>query len=282
MNFEINKLLKIDDSNYFNFNKNCISSSLLNKLYSGCSRDLTIEKEETDALLFGKAFHCLVLEPECFNERFVFTPKFEPTDGKEYKNFKATKNYKEQLAEFTSNNYDKTIIPYEWSVQMNDMNARLHESKLMQEELNGGMAEMALFTEIQPELYAKIKMDYVVDDSIAIIYDLKTTSKGKANKHNWIKAVNAMNYDLQAAFYSSIYSAVFDKKVLFVWLVIEKEKPYNFAWYQAGKNIINNGLKKVAESIETYMETIAKDNYIGYGNGKYEKEITTIDYEWID
>lgn len=276
---EHNKLLKIPDSIYFG-TETYINSSTLSTIYSRSAKAVLKTKSDTESMSFGRFFHSKILEPKEFKQIYVYAPEFEPTDGKTYINFHASRNYKDQYAEFLEQNAGREVIASGYRNMIESMEKSINHS-LKAKTFDIGINEHALFTEVDGIKY-KIKIDCLVGhgNEKPVIYDLKTASEGKAKQSTFLNVVNSMNYDLQAAFYQYVYALAFGVFPDFAWCVVEKEYPYHCSWFKAGKNIMTNGLRKMTDALSIYKETILKNNYAGYDNGEYESSIKEIDFNF--
>ena len=71
---------------------------------------LETKRPPTAAMEFGRFVHTVVLEPELLAARYVVTPDLVAELEGEYKNPKATKEYREKLAAFHELHTDKEVI----------------------------------------------------------------------------------------------------------------------------------------------------------------------------
>lgn len=99
------------------------------------------EKEETDAMIYGTLVHCLILEPDKFNERYVVCNDKDIMVAIGGAKPRATKQYKEWKAIFEQENSDKIIIDSDTynlavSTQVNALNNRAFYTKLKGEGEN--------------------------------------------------------------------------------------------------------------------------------------------------
>lgn len=248
MEFEIPKLKKISDKdyfligkvNFFNHKELVVSASFLKQVFERDLYDVLIKGEKSiDAELqymfdVGSAFHTFVLEANHFEERYYVA---------DYKN------------EFESNT--RTYInseDYEFVVQCYN-NIKLKYAYILEES---NMNEVALFTNFDGTPY-RCKIDKLLDKDIEIkIIDLKSVwfdfygKKFKRNKDGirWglVKYIQELNYDLQGYAYwkaikTYLESKGIDKEVSFSLLLASKET-YDVKLVKFSAEMMANGKEK--------------------------------------
>lgn len=97
-------LNKIDDKDYF-AEKLVSFSSIVKRIIMEETYEVAVNDpvEETDAMVLGSAIHCAILEPECFDDRYVVMPKVDLR----------TKIGKETKLQFEEDNKNKVILDFE-------------------------------------------------------------------------------------------------------------------------------------------------------------------------
>tara|TARA_Y100000401_G_scaffold1971_1_gene1433 strand:+ start:1284 stop:2081 length:798 start_codon:yes stop_codon:yes gene_type:complete len=204
----------VTDDNYYEDRK-YITASMI-KAACNCSKvkfDYMMDNnKETDSMLFGSAFHHLILEPDTFKEHYAFEPAID----------KRTKAGKEYIAEWLERHKDvPNIISEKHEQKLYDMRDNLlsHPTfeKLMSGWSNSFKEKIYLFN--YKEHNCKLKVDYY-DPIENYIVDIKTCNS--VNIDDIKESIDKYMYFIQAAFYKDALSA---NKFYFVF--IEKKEPYD-------------------------------------------------------
>tara|TARA_R100000700_G_C3175667_1_gene150553 strand:+ start:2437 stop:3201 length:765 start_codon:yes stop_codon:yes gene_type:complete len=242
MNFE--KYIKDfeRDSIYYG-DKNFITSSQLGKLAHSPAKLEHYRKygqDDTNALLFGRAFHQNILEPEKYEEQVI--------------SYDGTRRGK-AWEEFKSENSNKTIITRSEGNNLIKMREKLLSIPRVINLLSGGEAEVVnCWEDGDTGVYCKGKADYVkTENGRTILVDIKTTQDHKENSFKgscW-----KYGYDRQSAFYLDGFDA--DE---FWFIVIEKTDPFDIGIYMCGDEFINNGRQKYKDLLNIYDEYFIKQN----------------------
>ena len=230
------------DEKYYG-DKNFITSSQLGKLSQSPAKLEHYRKwgqDDTTALLFGRAFHCNILENEKFNDNIsVYTGTRR---GKAWEEF--------QLA-----NTNSTIITDKEFRSIEKMREKLFSIPRVVNLLMGGVAETVnCWVDGDTGVYCKGKADYIkTENDRKILVDIKTTQdhSEKAFRGSCWK----YGYDRQAAFYLDGFKA--DE---FWFVVIEKSEPYDVGIYMCGDEFIEGGRDKYKDLLNIYDEYFIKQN----------------------
>ena len=188
---------------------------------------------DTNALIFGRAFHWAILEPEKFEEKtHIF-------DGK-VRRGKAWDEFKEE--------YDKDanciLLQSEYN-NLKCMQDVIMSNAECQELLYGGQNEaVSCWEDDDSGVFCKGKADKVKKDCVI---DLKTTASGEF--HSFKGSAYKYGYNRQSAFYMDGFN-----KSNFIFIVIEKSSPYNLYIYECSENFIESGRDEYKELLKTYKE----------------------------
>jgi len=188
---------------------------------------------DTNALVFGRAFHWAILEPEKFEEKtHIF-------DGK-VRRGKAWDEFKEE--------YDKDanciLLQSEYS-NLKCMQDVIMSNAECQELLYGGQNEaVSCWEDDDSGVFCKGKADKLKKDCVI---DLKTTASGE--EHSFRGSAYKYGYNRQSAFYMDGFN-----KRNFIFIVIEKSSPYNLYIYECSENFIESGRDEYKELLKTYKE----------------------------
>ncbi|HIB3967833.1 TPA: exodeoxyribonuclease VIII [Escherichia coli] len=170
-------------------------------------KNAPVDTTKTKTLDLGTAFHCRVLEPEEFSNRFIVAPEFNrrTNAGKEEKAF---------LMECASTG--KTVITAEEGRKIELMYQRVMALPLGQWLVeSAGHAESSIYWE-DPEtgILCRCRPDKIIPE-FHWIMDVKTT----ADIQRFKTAYYDYRYHVQDAFYSDGYEAQFGVLPTFVFLV---------------------------------------------------------------
>lgn len=195
----------------------------------------------TPAMTFGSAFHCLLLEPEKFNNQFYILDLNQRPNKDMTMAAGVNKKWKESELSIAKDlgksiiseaDLDKLDLMIESVMQHDEIRQYLKESKREVPnawEING--------------IKCKGKFDLLAFDYIA---DFKTTAELKGiSKFGY--DCKDHDYDMQAAFYCD--SMGLDQ---FKFIVVSKKDPYNVAVYDASEEFLARGRAKYMEALDIY------------------------------
>lgn len=243
-------------------NKDYISASglkLIKKSPLHFKEHVTVE---TEALLFGSAYHTYILEPEVFEkEYFVFDPLKRPDPSK---NFNATVN-----KDWKNNIYlqYRNVISKEQFDQIRSMKDRLFKNIYARNLLKKGIAEQSfIFDAITFEgkdIGIKIRPDYIKDKK-RVIVDLKTCQD--ASENGFQKQAAQYDYHIQAALYCDMMEQYTGDKMpwSFIFIAQEKAYPYAYGIYEASPQFISQGRYEYEQLILLYQQCKDNNHYPGY------------------
>jgi len=194
-------------------------------------RDYPELRKETMPMIFGRAYHVAMLEPNEFNDKvLVFNSATRTTKG--YKDFKADNPKAPTI--ILQKEYDKIMY-------MQDVLFSHNEVKdLLQKE---GEREIAnAWKDEDTNVFCKGKADY---RNGTTLIDLKTTGDG--SHWGFSNSCKKYGYDRQSAFYMDGFSC--DE---FVFITQEKERPYNVSIFYAGDEFIERGRQEYKYLLDIY------------------------------
>ena len=196
-------------------------------------RDNPHLRTETLPMIFGRAYHVAMLEPNEFMQKVkVFNSSTRTTKG--YKEFKS------------SNPNTPTIIlqkEYDKIMRMQDVLFSHNEVKdLLQ---SNGEREIAnAWQDDDTDVFCKGKADYRNGKTLI---DLKTTGDG--SHWGFSNSCKKYGYDRQASFYMDGFDC--DE---FIFITQEKEAPYNVSIFYAGDDFVNRGRYEYKNLLDTYRK----------------------------
>jgi len=208
--------------------------------------------EPTPAFVFGRAQHCLVLEPKKFEAEYVVAPKCD----------RRTKDGKALWEAFEKNANGKEIVTYQDYATMCEITKAI-KGQVISRCIEGGEAEVCVvWVDKRTGMLCKARADYAHRGQ-AIIIDMKTTTD--ASPVAFAKAVANYRYLQQAAFYSDGWKEATEILPAFVFLPVEKEYPYAAAAYQVTDEDIEAGRNMYRKALKIYAECVKTNTWPGYG-----------------
>lgn len=221
----------------------------------------------------GRAFHRAVTEPQTFNDKYILAPtgiRRNTIDGRErWARFLELSGDKFILK---SGETDGRDLSYEQIVGM-AASARKHPR--VGELLKAGTAERVITWE-DPDTGAPCKamIDWISDKGPVV--DLKSTKAASPAKFR--RSIIDYRYHVQAAFYLDGLRANGIDTRGFIFLAVEKRRPYIAEAYYLDPDFLAAGRAQYKEDLATYMECRRTKNWYGYTGPK--RPITVINYQY--
>ena len=196
-------------------------------------RDNPELNKETLPMIFGRAYHVAMLEPNEFNDKvLVFNSATRTTKG--YKEFK--ENNPNAPTIILQKEYDKIMYMQDVLFSHSEVN------DLLQKE---GEREIAhAWQDDDSDIFCKGKADYKNGKTLI---DLKTTGDGSF--YGFSNSCKKYGYDRQSAFYMDGFGC--DE---FVFITQEKERPYNVSIFYAGDEFIERGRAEYKYLLDVYKK----------------------------
>jgi exodeoxyribonuclease VIII len=205
-------------------------------------------KTETTALRFGRAFHTYLFEKESFTEKVVLEPSHWPTKAE------CGTSIEEQKREWAKTNARKTIISLDEFEQTKAMETSIRQHPAARMLLRQGVAEQVhLYDHPLTGSPSKIKPDWDSVEFNGLLVDAKTTED--ASPEAVARSVVKYGYDIQGAWYMDGYLAA--NGVMpsgFVFIFVEKKRPYSVAVYYMPPEVIILGRQKYEPLLELFEE----------------------------
>lgn len=268
---EFDSYEEFKESEYSNYSKfPSISVSKLKKLKKSPLHYKEEERKDTEAFTFGSAYHCYLLEPEKFKDRYYVIDEKEIIDilvGEGAEKPRATKTYKEWLDSQTAKAEGKIILNSDDFQKIKDMGSRILSHHYAKSLIRGGIAERFLFVKLYDnygnEYYIKLIADYFKENK-RIITDLKSCNDAIMN--GFQKDAAKYDYHLQSALYSDIYEHLYFKgfKCNFFFLAQEKAKPYAFNIFEASPQFLGQGRYEYEMLLMLWKQCENEGVYPGY------------------
>lgn len=209
-------------------------------------------RPETEALAFGSAVDCYLLEPSRFAVEYHVAPKCD----------KRTKEGKAIWAEFSATLREgQQVIDEEQMAAIQAIYAAVKDSQAMRLIQGGKAQECLVWEDKETGLLCKARLDYLQSD-FPIITDVKTTRD--CSPHEFAGDIYKYGYYQQAAFYAMGYEALTGRSPFIAIFAIEKEPPYVAAAYQIGERTIEAGKIAARAALKQYAKCMAENSWPPY------------------
>lgn len=212
-----------------------IGSSLIKTIALKSLAHAIVEREETEALLFGQALHSYFLEGESFYSQFAITPQCD----------RRTKAGKELYETFTEKNIGKKFISERDYETIKRMTQSLVEHPIASKIFSGGSSEKSYFYG-----NTKCRPDYVGKDYLA---DLKSTTDASVSA--FTHQSKKLGYHIQAEWYLEVYQAVTEIKINdFYFVAVEKTAPYAVNVFKMGMGELLLAAQQIKKALQIYTD----------------------------
>jgi PDDEXK-like domain of unknown function (DUF3799) len=256
--FEENKLLTIDFETYAKaqgINSHGLKDILRSPAHYFEHRYGEVERKETPALEFGKLLHFAVLESEMFQDRYIIRPNFD----------KRTKAGKEGFLEWQANlKPGAIVVPENFVEALTKIAQKVMRHPKAKHILKGGVREQSFFwTDPETGEYSKGRLDFI--SGRGHIVDLKSTMD--ARESAFARDIVKHGYHISGAHYTHgagvAKSLGIDSKT-FIFLVVEKNPPYEMAIYPAGTSVLGVGDQWRSKAMQIYSKCKKSGVWPGY------------------
>jgi hypothetical protein len=192
-----------------------VRSTRLLKLLD-CPAAYNVPVEETPALLFGRAFHSYLLQPELFVSEYAIKPV---CDGRTKEGIAILKSFKESLEDNVS------VISKDDFDTIVGMGKSVLSHPTASEWLSEGIAEVpAVWIDPETGIKCKTLADWIIPGRII---DLKSCQKGKSNAWSFYReAVFSYHYHISGAMRLEGFLQLGKTYQDYSFIVVEKEPPY--------------------------------------------------------
>ena len=246
-----------------------VSGSALKKIKISPAHFIEEEKPEpTPALIFGKAYHKYILEPDDFeNKYFVFDERdiIEKLLGEGAKSPRATNAYKEWHQAQIDKANNKEFIDLSVIDQLKKMKEKLFRHRYAYSLLNNGQAEQSYYCNIktfdEKEVKVIMRLDYLKPQKRAII-ELKTSAD--AGKDAFPRQCVEYDYHISAALYKDFMGKISGNEWTFFFIVQETKAPYAFNIFEASTQFIAQGRYEYEQLIMLYSQCVENNLWPGY------------------
>jgi hypothetical protein len=202
--------------------------------------------KETEALEFGRAFHCAVLEPDKFLSSYVAMPKVD----------RRTTVGKCTFEKFILENKSKCIIDQDDYDKILSMSKKLLSSDAINELLEGEYEKEFFWLDEETGIECKSKLD-VYKKGIRVL-DIKTTDC--ADPEQFHRSIFKYGYHRQGGMYIDAVG----EKVPYYIIAIEKEAPYEFSILKLSDDVLEYGRREYKNLLDLYAQCLINNYWPGY------------------
>lgn len=208
------------------------------------------EKKQTDAMAFGSLVHCLILEPQEFEERYAILEDGDICAQIGGAKPRATKAYKEWKEIFLCEVGDKIVI----SADMHNM------AKSIAKGVNDNRASSKVLRQLTVKEkrveweYKNFKfMGFLDGEGDKLIADIKTCKD--ANPKKFQREIISMSYYLQAAMY--LTAVGFSKP----YYILAVDRKGGISVHRLHKHLIEQGLEEYSILLDQFNKCILIDGF---------------------
>lgn len=216
---------------------------------------LEAEKEKSDALIIGSAFHCLVLEPEVFAREYVLLPDFGDMRS----------STKRAIRDQWINEHPgMTPLRREHWTMIHGMREGLFRHKKLRRILENGRPEVTCVAPCpHTGLQRKCRFDWLSElDGVGL--DLKSALDGRPEL--WRLEAARRRYNVQDVFYTETGTLAGADINLMAFGVVEKEPPYVCGLYTIDDTARLSGEVRYMRELQALAECCESGEFPGYGN----------------
>lgn len=199
-------------------------------------------RKSTPAMEFGRALHCLFLEPDKYRDQYITEPDFGD---------KRSKAVRDKVEAWKEANTGKICIDIQTRLKLHEMHEAYKRTPRYSQIHEGAICELSAYAMDQDAaVLKKARADLIQGPTI---FDLKTTED--ARPQSFTKTIMRYGYHISAAYYLDTFNEAGREVDSFVWIALEKDPPYGVRMYVASENMIKIGRKKYKEALKVYRES---------------------------
>lgn len=222
-------------------------------------KNAPVDTEKLKALDMGSALHCLLLEPDEFNKRFIIAPEFN----------RRTNAGKAEEAEFLEAcaNTGKTVMDAEQGRKLSLMrdSAMAHPGAKFLLEGEGRCEASIYWNDQETGELCRIRPDKFLTTSPLIIDVKKVADMSRFSRH-----IEEFRYHVQAAMYCEGFKAHFSEVPKFAFLAVSETIDcgrYPVRLFVPDDNDIDEGFQSFRRDLTTYHQCRTSNNWgLGFEN----------------
>jgi hypothetical protein len=241
---------------------------------------------DTDALEFGRAIHCYILERDVFEQTYIVLPEDAPKRPTKrqveaakpspstleaicwWEEFDAV--VAERGAAVISQDDRATIVAMAEALSAQEIESDSGAVAALSSLFSKGEGEMAYFWRDEPTgLMCRCKVDWLIGNTVL---DYKSTRD--AQLHAFRRQVGNLHYHMRAAFYLDGVEIVTGKRpTQYILLAQEKEAPYCAAPYKLLDVDIEQGRAEYRRALDRIAASVKQVRFDGYSRKVVELSI---------
>lgn len=234
-----------------------------------------LKSEDSAAMKLGRAVHCMLLEPETFESRFITSsncsakiasgPRKGEFCGKRGSLMAASGDWYcgvHQPAELAEHGME--VISADQYQQCVGMRESLKSHPAMKLLRRKGWSEVSIVWELHG-LKMKGRLDRgSLEGSRPMILDIKKCRVGKGTKEECERSVLNYGYHIQAAGYVRGVEQLTGTRPEFLWVFVEDNPPYDIQILPMDETCFDVGWHEVNRIVEHYTTCVTRNNIHGY------------------
>lgn len=226
------------------------------------------DEADTPAKVFGKAYHCAVLEPEVFAATYAKPPVNPPRDLRHLRNAKTPSDSTlESIAwwdSYAAENAGKIILTQDQFELIEEMLASLKANPLVNKLLfqDEGDNEVTMrWTDPETGVQCKARPDRWLR-KLKVMLDLK--SSDDLDELAFRRSIEKYGYHIQHAHYCAGAQVCGEPLDEYLLIAQEKEAPYLPRIFRVGAASEERGFELRAKGLKTLQQCIAANKWPGY------------------
>lgn len=247
--------------------KELASKSVLERIRKAPSKHLAWllgqEDETSDALEFGRLFHCALLEPERYAAEYTILPNFgdcRAVQGRTTKEQGAAN--KAAKAAWMAEHNGLKMVEADDHATVASMIASARRHPLISAMLAGGERECTIrWRDSATGVECKARADSYTG-RLGICLDAKSAED--ASPEGFLRAVEVHGYHRQAAMYLDGLAAVGAEMRAFRFFAIEKKAPFDCAVYDLDEEALLVGRRQNHAALARFAECLRSDTWPSY------------------
>lgn len=206
------------------------------------------EFKDSDDLLWGRAVHCLLLEPHEFEGLYARAEK---------------RRSRADDGVFRDEEGREVLLDYRYDNAINAANSFLAD-EMIQRTINRGVFEATLLC-VEEGLQCKGRVDWI-DEGRAIV-DVKTTRNLRSRPFG--RDFYKFGYDIKLGLYQRWLQRLTDRHWPVEVICLENVEPYDCTVIPIDDNVLDRGARKGLEIIKRVKRAIEEDRWPGIAGGDY-------------
>lgn len=231
-------------------------------------------RDDTKALMFGRAIHLALLEPAKWDDEVMAIPELN----------RRTSEGKTAWANFQRKSAGRIILEADEMSRVKEIAHAILEHEAARELFkNKGTNEMSMvWIDRATGVKCKGRVDrWTTFERVPCLMDLKTTRD--CGERAFQRSITDYGYNLQAAFYLMGAETLQPRpsgtsQRVFMWLAVESDGPFDLGVIRATSMMIEHGVIQLRQLLKTYKE--CRESKVW--PGKHGQGVTEIDNpEWV-